>query len=253
MNIDSISKRVLDYASRNDVIFYHEIMEIIIDENPAFNKDFRNIIIKELRDRGIIYSYNIGVYKAYKNRIPYTFHKDSLIEKNLLGYVADSGLDVTYYNTSLFNQFCSLQSTTNYLMVGVESFAVNYLQDKMEKDKKKVVTSNDLARLKRIFGVNIDFDYVIKKINMDTPLTHDDNSSFLYPKIETLLVDLVSDKVLSELYTSEIDNIFRNVFSRYAIKINTLLRYAKKKGVEDHIRYILLMIRFNIEKGEFDD
>lgn len=253
MNIDSISKRVLDYANHNDVIFYDEIMEIIIDENPAFNKDYRNIIIKELRDQGVIYSYNTGVYKAYKNRIPYNFHKDALIEKNLLKYVADSGIDITYYNTSLFNQFCSLQSTTNYLIVGVESYAINFLQDKMEKDKKKVIISNDLAKLKRFFGVDLDFDYVIKKINMDTPLTYDDNSSFFYPKIETLLVDLLSDKFLSGLYSSEIDNIFRNAFNRYAIKINTLLRYARKKGVEDHIRYILLMIRFNIEKGEFYD
>lgn len=141
----------------------------------------------------------------------------------------------------------------NYLFVGIESYAVNYLIDKIEKDNKKAITSNDLAKLKKLFsGINLNFDYVIKTINIDTPLYKKRNSTFYYPKLETLLVDLITDKTLSNLYSSEIENIYVNALKEYTVKINTLLRYADKKGVKDKIKSLLEFIDFNIERGEFN-
>ncbi|MDD7715502.1 MAG: hypothetical protein PUJ84_06325, partial [Mollicutes bacterium] len=75
---------------------------------------------------------------------------------------------------------------------------------------------------------------------------------FCYPKLETLLVDLVTDKLLLDLYSSEIENIFINAFKKYAIKVNRLLRYADKKGAKEKIIKLLEYIDFNIERGEFN-
>lgn len=254
MDIRTISNAVLSRANSKDVIFYPEIVEIIKSLYPGFNEDYKNIVIKQLRDSGIIYSYDTGKYKAYKNRKPFVFARNEEIEKQLSFYRGDKDFSISYFDSSFFNKLCSLQSTKSYLFIGVEYYVVNYLSDRMEKDKKNVIVTNDLAKLRKFYsGIDFDFDYVIKTINIDTPLVDGEDSVFRYPKIETLLVDLLSDKTLKDLYSFEIETIYRNAFKRYAIKINTLLRYAEKKGVVDHIRYILLTIGFDIEKGEFND
>ena len=123
--------------------------------------------------------------------------------------------------------------------------------DKIEKDNKKVIASTDLAKLRKLFpGIELGFDYVLKTINEDTPLFKKRNDIFCYPKLETLLVDLVTDKLLLDLYSSEIENIYINAFKKYAIKINRLLRYADKKGAKEKIIKLLQYIDFNIERGK---
>ena len=125
--------------------------------------------------------------------------------------------------------------------------------DKIEKDHKKVIASADLAKLRKLFsGIEFGFDYVLKTINEDTPLFKKRDDIFCYPKLETLLVDLVTDKLLLDLYSSEIENIYINAFKKYAIKVNRLLRYADKKGAKEKIIKLLEYIDFNIERGEFN-
>ena len=130
---------------------------------------------------------------------------------------------------------------------------INDLMDKIEKDDKKAILSNDLSKLRKLFPeIDFNFDYAVKTINEDTPLFKKKNTAFYYPKLETLLVDLISDKTLCDLYSSEIENIYKNAFREYAIKINRLFRYADKKGSKERIKSLLKYIDFDIERGEFN-
>ena len=140
-----------------------------------------------------------------------------------------------------------------YLFIGVESYAVNYLLDRIEKDNKKAITSSDFIKLRKLFsGIEFDFNFVVKTINVDTPLFKKKSDVFCYPRLETLLVDIIADKFLFDLYSSEIENIYKNALKKYAIKINRLLRYADKKGVKAKIMSLLEYIDFNIKRGEFN-
>ena len=105
-------------------------------------------------------------FKKKKN--PY---QDIDVERRLIKYLGDKQIKISYFVSSLFNSLSSLQSMKTYLFVGVESYAVNYLLDKIEKDNKKVIASADLAKLRKLFsGIEFGFDYVLKTINEDTPL-----------------------------------------------------------------------------------
>ena len=253
MDINAISNKIKKYAEGRDYVTDKEIFSLAKECYPNFNSSFKNILISTLMDEGVIYSYNLHIYKIYGKRNEFIPYQDKDTEKRLIKYLGDKQIKISYFASSLFNSLSSLQSMKTYLFVGVESYAINYLLDKIEKDNKKVIASTDLAKIRKLFsGIELGFDYVLKTINVDTPLFKKRDDIFCYPKLETLLVDLVTDKLLSDLYSSEIENIYINAFKKYAIKINRLLRYASKKGVKEKIIELLEYIDFNIERGEFN-
>ena len=252
MDIKNLSKIILDYAKSRDFITDSEILMLAKRCYPSFNSSFKNILIAVLMAEKVIYCYDFHVYKVYGTRKQFVPYKNMMVEKRLLRYLTDKQLRASYFDSSFFNSLSSLQSMRSYLFVGVESHALNYIMDKMAKDNKKAITSNDLARLRKLFPeIQFDFDYVLKTINEDTPLFKKKSKVFCYPKLETLLVDLITDKTLSDLYSSEIENIYINAFNEYVIKINRLTRYADKKGVKEKLMHLLEYIDFDIKKGEF--
>lgn len=253
MEISNLSKIIIEYARHKDFITDSEIITLAKKCYPNFNCSFKNILIAMLMDENVIYSYNLNIYKVYGRRKEFEPYRNSIVEKQLLKYLGDKQLVISYFDSSFYNSLSSLQSMKSYLFVGVESYAINYLLDKIEKDDKKAIVSSDLAKLRKLFaGIEFDFNYVIKPINGDTPLFKKRSQAFYYPKLETLLVDLIADKSLFDLYSSEIENIYTNAFKEYAIKINRLLRYADKKGAKAKIISLLEYIDFNIERGEFN-
>lgn len=253
MNISSLSKIILDYGEKNDFITGDDILSFIKKCYPNFNCSYKNIIIAMLMNEKIIYAYDLNVYKTFKKRIEFIPYQNKALESQLEKFIKDKNIIISYFNSSFYNSLSSLQSINNYLFLGVESYAVNYLVNQIEKNNKKVVLSNDLAKLRKLLSdLNHNFDYVVKTINVDTPLFKKKSNVFYYPKIETLLVDLLSDKTLRDLYSSEIENIYLNALNEYAIKINTLLRYANKKGIKQKIISLLEYINFDIKRGEFN-
>ena len=232
-----------------------EIIDVLRECITNYNDAFKNLYFKQLCDEGCFYSYyNDGTtiwFKPYKNKIDFVLNRDSMTEKLLLKFIEGKEIPVLYYNSSFFNGLTSLQVQTEYVIIGIESYAQDYLLDCFRKNNIKAISSSDLFELKRLFKMDFHFDYVTKSINEDTPQNKSKNGSFNYPKIETLLVDVLSDKLLNSTYSSEVNNIFRNALSKYAININTLLRYAKKKGVLEEIHEIFREIGFDKEKGEF--
>ena len=251
MDINAISKKIKEYAEGRDYVTDREIFSLAKECLPNFNSSFKNILISMLMGEGVIYSYNLHIYKIYGKRNEFIPYQDIDVERRLIKYLGDKQIKISYFVSSLFNSLSSLQSMKTYLFVGAESYAINYLLDKIEKDNKKVIASTDLAKLRKLFpGIELGFDYVLKTINEDTPLFKKRNDIFCYPKLETLLVDLVTDKLLLDLYSSEIENIYINAFKKYAIKINRLLRYADKKGAKEKIFKFIQYIDFNIERGK---
>ena len=252
MDINKLSALINDYFKNNDVITDVEIITLVKQCYPNFNFSYKSILIEKLISKRIIYCYNLNVYKVYRKRKEFVPYQNKSIEKQLIKYIREKDIKISYFNSSFYNSLTLLQSMKNYIFIGVESYAVDYLVNKIEKDHKKIIATTKLASLRQILSnVELNFDYVIKTINVDTPLFKKNSNSFYYPKLETLLVDLIADKTLSDLYSSQIIEIYENTLKDYAIKINTLLRYASKKGTKEKITSLLKDIGFDIGKGEF--
>lgn len=244
-----------EFGNKNDVFTAHELV-LYVNKNGNFHigKNSVNNFIKKWCDENVIYSYYNGLYKLTKHKKKYNPWDDSKVNKYLCP-LEEKGIFAYYFDSALYNEFTSLQAIKHYVCVCVEGYAENYIIDYFLKKNVRVIKSNDLSKLQRDLPLLSDnYDFIIKTFNEDTPLYKKMNtkcSNIFYPKIETILVNVLSDKYLRKIYSAELGNIFKNVFAKYCVNLNSLIRFAKKKGVEKPLINILKDINFNINKGEF--
>ena len=58
-----------------------------------------------------------------------------------------------------------------------------------------------------------------------------ESGGIVIPKLEKMLVDLFSmEPVLEPFGGAEMDRVFRNAFDTYALNVDTILRYAARRG-----------------------
>jgi hypothetical protein len=82
---------------------------------------------------------------------------------------------------------------------------------------------------------------VIKRLVSEAPVTRSYNVTI--PRLEKILVDIVRDKNLfGFLEGAETHTIYQSAMNRYHIQLDTLLRYASRRGVKDDVVTILAQI-----------
>lgn len=70
---------------------------------------------------------------------------------------------------------------------------------------------------------------VVGRLITEAPVKEIDG--IVIPRLEKILVDLfVGEPILESLIGAEIDGIFRNAFDTYAINVDTMKRYARRRG-----------------------
>ena len=245
------SRKFLSYISDCDVISGSEILSILRNGSQGSKYKYKNLVIKDLCDEGIVYKYTQNLYKPFHNRKKFIPEKNQQFEKCVFPIVKNKNIEISYFDTKVYNSLSSLQATKSFILVLVEGYAENYLIDRLKKLNKEVITSKEFYTLSSLHNYSFNVDYIIKNINSDTPLNKKDSLVFAYPKIETILVDVLSDKTLERIYSSELENIFRSAFIKYAINMSTLVRYATKKGRLNELNSILDDIGFDKQIGEF--
>ena len=76
-------------------------------------------------------------------------------------------------------------------------------------------------------------------------------SVFWDTRIEKMLVDIAVDKLLTKVvYAGEYPTIYRDVFKKYAIDVNAMFRYARRRGAFEKYRYFLVH-EVGLEPEEF--
>lgn len=70
---------------------------------------------------------------------------------------------------------------------------------------------------------------VVGKLITEAPIRESDG--VVIPRLEKMLVDLFSgEPVLEPFGGAEMDSVFRNAFDTYALNVDTILRYAARRG-----------------------
>ena len=85
---------------------------------------------------------------------------------------------------------------------------------------------------------------VVKRLVSEAPLTR--VGDVTVPRLEKILVDIVQDKNLfGFLEGAETHHIYESASDRYHIQLDTLLRYASRRGAKDEIELIIGQITGN--------
>lgn len=236
----------------NKVLTYNDVFDIA-GLDPK-NIRYPNLKIKELLDDNYIYSYNTGLYKLINDKTFFGFNKDIFLDKLIANNFSPFGFHAFYFDTFDFNPLMSLQLTKDYKIFYVDSFAEEFCMDFLKKQNKKCIDINDLAKIQTKFPYwDFDFDYIFKKIPFDMPIHHDKKENRFSPTIEGVMVDIISDKFLKNLFEPEIINIYKSVLENNIVKMDRLQRYAKKKRVINTVNTIFDEIYFDAQTGNFYD
>ncbi|MFA7567289.1 MAG: DUF6577 family protein [Alkalispirochaeta sp.] len=87
---------------------------------------------------------------------------------------------------------------------------------------------------------------VVKRLVSEAPVTKVDDVTV--PRLEKILVDIVRDRHLfGFLEGAETHYIYKAATDRYHVQLDTLLRYASRRGVRDDVEMIIEQITGNDE------
>lgn len=94
----------------------------------------------------------------------------------------------------------------------------------------RVLLSPDKENLNRYWTSNY---IIVERMISESPLYNEEPHKIT---IEKLMVDIVVDKIVSELFThSEYELIFEEVFARYNIDSNKIKRYTKRRNAWEKV------------------
>jgi len=80
---------------------------------------------------------------------------------------------------------------------------------------------------------------VVGRLITEAPIKEIDG--IVIPRLEKILVDLfVGEPILESLIGDEMDGIFRNAFDTYVINVDTMKRYARRRGREEELAKYLI-------------
>ena len=143
-------------------------------------------------------------------------------------------LDYAVWETYALNEFLNHQLARNHIFVEVEKPLEESIFAALRQWTNYTVllkpSGNDL------YLYSGDLTIIVSTLTSEAPIAKHEI------RIEKLLVDLLANKLISQIISpSEIPNIFTMAFSRYNINRSALLRYARRRGLEQEINEKLLV------------
>ena len=127
-------------------------------------------------------------------------------------------------------------------IIEVEKDGEAAVRDVLVGMEQPVVAYEDLSAVARSF---LGQEYiVVKRLVSEAPITR--VYDVTVPRLEKILVDIVRDKNLfGFLEGAETYHIYQSATNRYHVQLDTLLRYASRRGVKDGVVMILEQITGN--------
>lgn len=78
---------------------------------------------------------------------------------------------------------------------------------------------------------------VVKRLISESPQSR--NVKW-HSRVEKLMVDMISDKLLSELISpAELPTMYEDIFSKYIVDESSMFRYAKRRNALDKIKQFI--------------
>ncbi|MCD4732165.1 MAG: hypothetical protein K8R74_16280 [Bacteroidales bacterium] len=146
-------------------------------------------------------------------------------------------LDYCLWTSALFNEFMLHQPGKFFLIVEVEKDATESVFFFMRENKYSVFLEPTKELLTRYIPDEKE-TWIVKSLVSEAPINN--ISGIQSTTIEKLLVDLFCDTVILDAQQgAERDRIFKEVFEKYTVNENKMLRYAdrrrKKKEFNEYL------------------
>jgi predicted transcriptional regulator of viral defense system len=239
MGVDSVVHSYLDSHETIDVDTALELARTAVRDVPRSTVRWR---LYEMVQRGALQRLRRGVYTRQDKREFRLTVADSLaslfhaVRKNL-PYV-----ELCVWRSDVLQDLTQHFPDRSVSIIEVEKDGEAAVQDFLVGIDQPAVAYEDLPAVDRSFpGQKY---VVVKRLVSEAPLTRVDDVTV--PRLEKILVDIVQDRNLfGFLEGAETHHIYESASDRYHIQLDTLLRYASRRGAKDEIALIIGQITGN--------
>ena len=149
-------------------------------------------------------------------------------------------LELCIWNTSWLNEFSIHQTNQYFQVIEVEKEVTQSIFIHLKEQKKNVFLEPTKEVFERYITDNKKV-IIVKTLITEAPTLNIDNVNT--SSLEKILVDIFCNEIIFSAYQgNEMKTIYKNVFSKYAINENKLLRYANRRGKKEELKNYLKLI-----------
>ena len=202
-------------------------------ENKNRTKASGKYRFQKLLSNGVIYRVGRNQYRMSEDsKSHYSYHYSELaldIAKEIEALYPE--LDFRIFELVQLNEFVNHQIAHNVVFVFVESGLGSYVFDSLkEQYVGKILLNPSVETFHQYWTDNM---IVIKKLVSESPRGE---GTVWETRLEKMLVDLVSDKLLlSSVSSGEYDGVFHQAFRDFCIDESRLFRYAKRRNAKNKV------------------
>lgn len=229
----------VNYFTAEDLRAFYNSFKVLVSDETFRSRIYRlaKMGVLQRKGQGI---YSLGTQPVFVSdintqtkKIYETIHKQYPYAKTSI------------WHTITLNQFMIHQPFKYNFIVEVEKDAAEsvfyFLQ---EKFKNVYLNPEESTFAKYISGTSDSI--IVKNLISESPI-HDING-VMTPTIEKILVDIFCDKTIYTAFQGkEMQNIFRNAFKEYDVKLSTLSRYAVRRGKKEEIDAYLRKLELGVK------
>lgn len=163
-------------------------------------------------------------------------HSYSEEAQRLAAEIQNEYSDVKFqvFELTQLNSFVNHLYAHNSIFISVENQLTDYVFDSLRRNHPGRIMLKPSPG--HYFRYLVENQIVIQRLPSESPKN---SVVSWHARLEKILVDVSVDKLLSRIVSpGEYDSIFREASERYYLDINTMYRYARRKGALEKFRTI---------------
>ncbi len=220
---------------KNKLFSKNEIRDLIHEEIPSYSEAALSWLLRELTKQGFLQNISKGIYQICAQdsaRSDYSY-MHSEIYKSVETLIAKEYPLVDFQMWELYqmNEFLNHLLGKNTIFVDVEPDCTDFVFETLHDTFSDVLYCPTSEQYHRQRGADVTI--IVEKLISESPRPYEEHSA----PLEKILVDLFSRKLTGKLLPrSEYPVIFEDCFQRFRIDEAKMLRYARRRNIENDIR-----------------
>ena len=207
----------------NNIITFDKLCSNIKKESgytttrACINKINRMILNKQL------YKISPNIYKYGSKKI-YSVKKGKISNDIVNVIVSKYDINFIIWNISLLNEWLNHLINTSILILEVEKPYIEFVFEYLKGKYNVLLNPNK----EEIYYYSTNNTIILMPLISKAPINLKEKT----PKIEKIIIDIFSDKIIKFFYDgNEIKDIYEQIFATYAVNYKTLFAYSKRRSI----------------------
>lgn len=209
-------------------------MNDFTSKNELYNQYKKNnmsqrskaLLINKLIEDGVIAKINNDQYK-FVNKKKYHIYREYDETKDFINVLKDIKFDYIIYNITFLNEWLNHLIGKNTIFIEVDKKYANTIYEVLVYNNyKNILLNPSLEEIDKYSSSDL---IIIKPLFTRSPINRKDKSF----TIEKIIVDLFVDAILKRFFsTSELPDIYKQIFEKYAIDELSLNAYLTRRKIK---------------------